>query len=147
MLFERERGRRARVLERSDLSGKTGTTNGPRDAWFSGYSPHIATTAWLGFDGNLLLGRREYGGSAALPIWIDFMRQALTGKDVITRPQPEGIVMARIDPTSGLRVGPEQANAIFEIFRKDNVPPMTDTKPSINMDEYETGSPHPEDLF
>lgn len=140
-------GTRARVLERSDLSGKTGTTNGPRDAWFSGYSPHIATTAWLGFDGNLLLGRREYGGSAALPIWIDFMRQALAGKDVITRPQPEGIVMARIDPTSGLRVGPEQANAIFEIFRKDNVPPIVDTKPSVNMDEYETGEPHPEDLF
>ena len=140
-------GTRARVLERSDLSGKTGTTNGPRDAWFSGYSPHIATTAWLGFDGNLLLGRREYGGSAALPIWIDFMRQALTGKDVITRPQPEGIVMARIDPTSGLRVGPEHANAIFEIFRQDNVPPMADTKPSIDMDKYETGAPHPEDLF
>lgn len=140
-------GTRARVLERSDLSGKTGTTNGPRDAWFSGYSPHITATAWLGFDGNLLLGRREYGGSAALPIWIDFMRQALAGKDVITRPQPEGIVMARIDPTSGLTVGPEQANAIFEIFRKDNVPPMANTKPTSSMNEYETGAPQPEDLF
>lgn len=146
-VIRRGTGTRARVLERPDISGKTGTTNGPRDAWFSGYSPHIAVTAWLGFDGNLLLGRREYGGSAALPIWIDFMRQALAGKDVIIRPQPEGIVMARIDPTSGLRVGPEQANAIFEIFRKDNVPPMADTRPSINMDEYETGAPHPEDLF
>ena len=146
-VIRRGTGARARVLERPDISGKTGTTNGPRDAWFSGYSPHIAATAWLGFDGNLLLGRREYGGSAALPIWIDFMRQALAGKDVITRPQPEGIVMARIDPTSGLRVGPEQASAIFEIFRKDNVPPMADTRPAINMDEHETGTPHPEDLF
>jgi len=141
-------GKRARVLERSDISGKTGTTNGPKDAWFSGYSPHIAATAWLGFDENLLLGRREYGGSAALPIWIDFMKQALKGKPVITRPQPEGIVMVRIDPVTGLRVGPEHASAIFEIFRKENVPTMAETRPAIDTgDEIIEGAPLPEDLF
>ncbi|MGB2376026.1 MAG: penicillin-binding protein 1A, partial [Porticoccaceae bacterium] len=66
-------GKKAQTLNRSDLAGKTGTTNGPRDAWFSGYSPHLVATAWVGFDDNLLLGRNEYGGSSALPIWIEFM--------------------------------------------------------------------------
>ena len=150
-VIQKGTGKRARVLERSDISGKTGTTNGPKDAWFSGYSPHIAATAWLGFDENLLLGRREYGGSAALPIWIDFMKQALEGKPVITRPQPEGIVMVRIDPATGLRVGPDHANAIFEIFRKENVPPMMETRPTINTindkGEITEGGPRPEDLF
>ena len=70
-------GRRARVLERDDLAGKTGTTNGPRDAWFSGYNRDLVTTTWVGFDDYSLLGRREFGGTAALPIWIDYMRVAL----------------------------------------------------------------------
>lgn len=140
-------GKRARVLNRPDIAGKTGTTNGPRDAWFSGYSPHIATTAWLGFDTNLLLGRREYGGSAALPIWIDFMKTALADKEVIMRPQPEGIVMVRIDPDTGLRVGPDQPNAMFEIFRKDRVPAMKETKPPISEYGDPQGGVRPEDLF
>ena len=140
-------GKGARVLKRSDLAGKTGTTNGPKDAWFSGYSSQIAATAWLGFDGNLLLGRREYGGSAALPIWIDFMKDALEGSAETTRPQPEGIVMIRIDPNTGLRVGPEHANAMFEIFRKDQVPPMADKPPNMNNEDGLQNTPRPEDLF
>jgi penicillin-binding protein 1A len=140
-------GRRARVLERSDIGGKTGTTNGPKDAWFSGYSPHIAATAWLGFDQNLLLGRGEYGGSAALPIWIDFMKTALAGKQELIRPQPEGIVMVRIDPNTGLRVGPEHANAMFEIFRKEHVPAMADSNPFTTKNNTSSGGARPEDLF
>ena len=66
--------RKARSLGRKDLAGKTGTTNGPTDAWFSGYHPDLVVTTWLGFDSNKNIGTREYGGSAALPIWIDFMR-------------------------------------------------------------------------
>jgi penicillin-binding protein 1A len=140
-------GRRARVLERSDIGGKTGTTNGPTDAWFSGYSPHIVSTAWLGFDDNLLLGRGEFGGSAALPIWIDFMKTALAGKQEIIWPQPEGVVMARIDPNTGLRVGPEHANAIFEIFRKEYVPAMATSNSLINNSGTSSGATRPEDLF
>ncbi len=139
-------GRRARVLKRSDIGGKTGTTNGPRDAWFSGYSPHMVSTAWLGFDQNLLLGRGEYGGSAALPIWIDFMKTALAGKQEIINPQPEGIVMVRIDPKTGLRVGPEYTDAMFEIFRREYVPPMAETNPLININGP-SDSTRPEDLF
>ena len=139
-------GRKALVLKRDDIAGKTGTTNGPRDAWFSGYSTHIVTTTWVGFDENQLLGRNEYGGSAALPIWIDFMKTALAGKPQFIRPQPEGIVMARIDPENGLSVGPEHRNAIFEIFRKEDVPPMAERHVPGNT-QGATGDPRPEDLF
>ncbi|TNF06389.1 MAG: penicillin-binding protein 1A [Gammaproteobacteria bacterium] len=139
-------GRKALVLKRADIAGKTGTTNGPRDAWFSGYSTHIVTTTWVGFDENQMLGRNEYGGSAALPIWIDFMKTALAGKPQFIRPQPEGIVMARIDPENGLSVGPEHRNAIFEIFRKEDVPPMAETHSRGNT-SGNSGDPRPEDLF
>ena len=63
--IQRGTGRRARVLERQDISGKTGTTNGPRDAWFSGFNRDLITTAWVGFDDYGPLGRREFGGTAA----------------------------------------------------------------------------------
>ena len=139
-------GRKALVLKRDDIAGKTGTTNGPRDAWFSGYSTHIVTTTWVGFDESQLLGRNEYGGSAALPIWIDFMKTALAGKPQIIRPQPEGIVMGRIDPENGLSVGPEHRNAIFEIFRKEDVPPMAERHGPGNT-QGAAGDPRPEDLF
>ena len=116
-------GVKAKVLKRTDLAGKTGTTNGPRDAWFSGYSPHLTVTTWVGFDNNSKIGRNEYGGSAALPIWIDFARQALEGKPNIERPQPDGIVMVKIDAKTGKRVSPNQ-RGIFEFFRTENVPEL-----------------------
>ncbi|MBB3047770.1 penicillin-binding protein 1A [Litorivivens lipolytica] len=115
-------GRRARKLGRSDLAGKTGTTNGPTDAWFSGYGSGIATTAWVGFDDNQNLGKREYGGSVALPIWMEYMEDALKGKPEQHMKQPAGIATVRIDPDSGKLAAPGQSNAIFEIFRAENVP-------------------------
>ncbi len=109
-------GRLAKQLGRKDLAGKTGTTNGPRDTWFSGYNPNITTTVWVGFDANTLLGRKEFGTSAALPIWIDFMRTALEGlPDQLPR-QPEGIVTVRINPDTGKPAMPGDPDAIFEVF-------------------------------
>jgi penicillin-binding protein 1A len=113
---------RANALGRNDLAGKTGTTNGPTDAWFSGYNRDIVTTVWFGFDQNQPLGRREFGGSAALPVWMDFMRVALEGKPNNNWEQPDGFTMVRIDPTTGLLARPGQGNAIFEIFRSENTP-------------------------
>lgn len=136
-------GTKAKILNRTDLAGKTGTTNGPRDAWFSGYSPHLVTTAWLGFDDNSQLGRNEYGGSAALPIWIEFMGSALKGKPEITQPQPNGIVMVKIDAKTGARVGPNQ-KGIFEFFKAENVPDLPDINSSSPADGE---NPLPEDLF
>ncbi len=74
---------RARSLGRTDIGGKTGTTNDAKDAWFAGFHPTNATVVWLGFDQPSTLGRREYGGVAALPVWMDFMKAQL--KDVPTQ--------------------------------------------------------------
>lgn len=70
-------GRAALKLGRSDLGGKTGTTNDAKDAWFAGFNGNLVAVAWVGFDAPSTLGRREYGGVAALPIWTDFMGGAL----------------------------------------------------------------------
>lgn len=126
-------GRKAKALGRKDLAGKTGTTNGPKDAWFSGYNEHIVATTWLGFDQNYALGRREYGGTSALPIWIDFMETALDGVPEKPRRLPDGLTSVRIDPTTGKRARADQSNAIFEIFRRENVPDFaTDTAPILD---------------
>lgn len=121
-VIRRGTGIKARELNRGDIAGKTGTTNGPVDAWFSGYNPDLITTVWLGFDQNQFLGKREYGGSAALPIWIDYMRTALEGKPEVLRRRPNGLTSVRIDPESGLLASPLQDNAIFEMFRIENAP-------------------------
>ncbi|TXD96334.1 PBP1A family penicillin-binding protein [Psychrobacter frigidicola] len=70
---------KARALGRTDIGGKTGTTNEAKDAWFAGFHPTNATIVWMGFDQPETLGRREYGGVAALPVWMDFMRAQLKG--------------------------------------------------------------------
>tara|TARA_R110001599_G_scaffold353459_1_gene592431 strand:+ start:132174 stop:134618 length:2445 start_codon:yes stop_codon:yes gene_type:complete len=115
-------GRKALVLKRGDIAGKTGTTNGPMDAWFSGYNADVVTSTWVGFDNYTPLGRREFGGTAALPIWIDFMRQALRDSPEQQRPVPPGLVSVRIDPDTGLLANPGQANAIFEYFPEEDIP-------------------------
>ncbi|MHA7815742.1 MAG: penicillin-binding protein 1A [Pseudohaliea sp.] len=121
-VITRGTGRRALALKRQDLAGKTGTTNGPMDAWFSGYNRDVVTTTWVGFDAYTPLGRREFGGTAALPIWIDFMREALADSPDRERPVPAGIASVRIDPATGRLAGVEDRDAIFEYFREEHVP-------------------------
>jgi len=111
----------AKVLERQDLAGKTGTTNDQKDAWFNGFSSGIAASAWLGFDTSVSLGRYETGGKAALPIWIDFMKVALKDKPEQELLPPEGITKAYIDPKSGLLAQPEQPG-VWEFFRTSHTP-------------------------
>lgn len=124
-VIQRGTGVKAQELGRADIAGKTGTTNGPRDAWFSGYSPNLVATTWLGFDDNSLLGNAEFGGTAALPIWIDFMKDALIDVPEYQFKQPEGLVIARINADTGERASPEDPQAIFEYFLKENTPPLT----------------------
>lgn len=121
-VITRGTGRRALVLERSDIAGKTGTTNGPMDVWFSGYNGEVVTTTWVGFDNYTPLGRDEFGGTAALPIWIDYMRVALKDSPQLVRRVPAGIVTVKIDPESGQLAPAGQRNAIFEYFKKENAP-------------------------
>lgn len=136
-------GVKAKALQRSDLGGKTGTTNGPRDAWFSGYSPDLAVTAWVGFDDNSIIGRNEYGGSAALPIWMEFMAAALTDRPQIDRPQPSDIVRVKIDAKTGERIGPE-SEGIFEYFKNENVPELRENLSLLPKDDQ---NPLPDDLL
>ncbi len=108
-----------RALEREDIGGKTGTTNDQRDAWFTGYGPGWVATAWVGFADNSELGRRETGGKAALPMWIDFMRDMLPPPGEVEEP-PEGIITAWIDPETGKRVPEGHPGAIREYFDSTN---------------------------
>ena len=113
-------GRQALALKRSDIAGKTGTTNEKVDAWFSGYNPQLVATTWVGFDQPRSL--REYGAQAALPMWIDFMRVALAGKSIQTTNAPEGIVSAGIDPKTGLLAEDGQSDTVNEVFQRDSKP-------------------------
>ena len=115
-------GRRARVIGRSDLAGKTGTTNDQRDAWFSGFNRDIVCTTWVGFDQHKPLGSHETGSRAALPMWIEFMRAAL--KDRPQRPyfKPHNIISANIDPATGLLAHPAAEDAMIETFRSEYLP-------------------------
>lgn len=83
---------KAMALKRTDLAGKTGTTNDSFDAWFAGYQPNIVGVAWIGFDQPKNLGNRETGGGLALPIWINYMQKALKDVPMVERTVPEGIV-------------------------------------------------------
>lgn len=115
-------GRRALALGRDDIAGKTGTTNEQKDTWFAGFNHKIATTTWVGFDQPAPLGRREFGASTALPIWLDYMEVALEGTEPAVIPRPNGIVNIRINPETGQRVRPGE-EGIFEIFREEDAPP------------------------
>ncbi len=115
-------GRRALQLGRSDLAGKTGTTNDQRDAWFNGFNTALAASAWVGFDDFSPLGNRETGGRAALPIWLEFMRGALDGVPESTLAEPPGLVRARVDPETGELAAAGQQGAIFELFRSEQRP-------------------------
>jgi penicillin-binding protein 1A len=114
--------RKARVVGRRDIAGKTGTTNDQRDAWFNGFNHHMVTVAWLGFDNVEPLGRGEVGGRAALPAWIDFMQTALNGIEEKVPEMPPGMVTMRIDVDTGEPVGAGNTNAIFEVFEAKNAP-------------------------
>ncbi|WBE25892.1 penicillin-binding protein 1A [Denitrificimonas caeni] len=128
-VIKRGTGRRALSLNRSDLAGKTGTTNESKDSWFVGYNSDYVTSVWAGFDQPESLGRNEYGGTIALPIWIDYMAYALKDKPMHQMKEPAGMMTLRIDPVSGRIARPGTANAYFEIFKSEDAPPT--------MDEFE----------
>lgn len=130
-------------LGRRDLAGKTGTTNEQFDAWFAGYSPALVTTVWVGFDEPASLGRGEYGGRAALPIWMNYMGAALAGEPDQQLPQPPGIVTARINSQTGKLARPGDADAMFEYFLEGTVPDAD----SDGHNEQHRSIDEPEHLF
>ncbi len=121
-VIRRGTGRRALTLGRRDLSGKTGTSNDRRDAWFGGFNGDLASIVWVGYDDDLPLGPGEEGSRTALPIWIDFSRIALKGVPEHQLPMPQGIVSVRIDRETGCPARAGQGNVTFEVFREGSVP-------------------------
>ncbi|WP_438820275.1 penicillin-binding protein 1A [Burkholderia lata] len=88
---QRGTGARTNVLKRTDLAGKTGTTNDSHDAWFAGYQHTLAAIAWIGYDNPRSLGDRETGGGLSLPVWIDYMGAALKGVPEFKPTVPDGV--------------------------------------------------------
>ena len=113
-------GRGALKLGRDDLSGKTGTTNDQIDAWFVGFNANLVAISWVGFDTVTPMGNAETGGHAALPMWVDFMGQALKGMPEAIPPKPEDLVTVMINPANGQRS--LDGSGMSEIFRPDEVP-------------------------
>lgn len=128
-VIKRGTGRKALELGRNDLAGKTGTTNESKDTWFSGYNGDYVTTVWAGFDQPDTLGRQEFGGTVALPIWMSYMGAALKDKPEHQLKEPDGIVSIRVDPTTGRAAPPGTPNAYFELFKSEDTPPSLDELP------------------
>lgn len=122
-VIQRGTAARARVLGRNDIAGKTGTTSNAVDAWFCGYQKNLVAVTWMGFDEPKTMGNRETGGQAALPIWIDYMATALKSIPVAKITPPKGIVIAKIDPETGMR---DMFGTLSEYFFQEQLPPETD---------------------
>ncbi|MBI5969390.1 MAG: PBP1A family penicillin-binding protein [Deltaproteobacteria bacterium] len=119
-------GQKARALGRP-AAGKTGTTNDTRDAWFIGFIPQrLVAGAWMGYDIEKPLGTHETGAVAALPIWLEFMKEAVAEIPVENFSVPEGIVFVRVDAATGEPVRPgnptKSGNAISECFKEGTTP-------------------------
>ena len=114
-------GKKARKVTRP-VAGKTGTTNGYKDALFIGFSPSIATGVWVGQDVFVTIGKRETGAKAALPIWIEFMTKALDRKPFQYFDMPDDLIKVRMDPVTGLLASDDSPGAVEALFKKGTEP-------------------------
>ena len=142
-VIRRGTGTRARELGRSDLAGKTGTTNDGRDTWFAGYNGDLVTTTWVGFDQESPLGRGETGASTALPMWIEFMGAALRDAPASRTQEPPGLVTVRVSAETGLLARAGEPGTIFETFRLGEVPPAPEPGEEPYPDGIERGEDEP----
>jgi penicillin-binding protein 1A len=120
-VITRGTGRRALALGRADLRGKTGTTNENVDTWFNGFNDSLVASVWVGLDDPGPLGDGEEGARTAVPIWVDYMREALRGVPEKPRSIPEGIIELKVNALTG---GTKDADLdpVFEYFRSDKLP-------------------------
>jgi penicillin-binding protein 1A len=131
---------RAKSLGRP-LAGKTGTSNGPKDAWFAGYSTEIATVAWIGFDDGHTLGPAEQGAVTALPAWMTFMKAATEGKPRVDFPRPPGVVTVAIDQRTGQLPYPDDPDVLDEVFLPGTEPTETAQPPPPSTADNEAQKP------
>ena len=123
----------AKVLGRPDVGGKTGSTNDHRDAWFSGFGGQYVTTVWVGRDDFRSLGYREYGGKAALPIWINYMRVALAEQPERLPEPPDGMV--KVSVGAGGRLLPGGSGGVVEWVKAEDLQRMeSEVAPSRDDD-------------
>jgi penicillin-binding protein 1A len=115
---------RAKALGRP-LAGKTGTSNGPKDTWFAGYSTDIAATVWIGYDDGHLLGPSEQGAITALPAWMAFMKAAHEGKPRVDFSRPAGISDVTVDRRTGQLPYPDDDDVMSEVFLVGTEPATT----------------------
>ncbi len=135
-------GRKAMALGRKDLAGKTGTTNDQVDAWFNGFHPELVAISWVGFDSPKSLGRGEYGGRAALPMWMDFIKVTLDGMPEEPLKKPAGMVTVKIDPKTGLLARANTEGAIYETFRNNHLPKLSPIPIDDGMGGGDYSDPH-----
>jgi penicillin-binding protein 1A len=126
-------GARARALGRP-LAGKTGTTNEFADAWFVGYAPNLAAGVWVGFDDRRSLGDREAGASVALPIWVAFMKPALSQLPVQAFSIPDGIVFAKVDLKTGQLAAPGEPGTVEVYVRRTE--PTRVARPAADLRRF-----------
>ena len=122
---------RAARLGRSDLAGKTGTTNEFVDAWFAGYQPTLVAIAWVGFDQPKSLGKNQTGGVVALPIWVSYMEKALKDVPEMPREMPPGIVVL---PTGPYPTAGGETRMVPEFFYQEAVPPPEVLQPGPTVE-------------
>jgi len=133
---------KARQLGRSDVAGKTGTTNNHIDTWFAGFNPKQVAVVWMGYDKPQSLGATETGGSAALPIWIKYMASALKGTPDIPLNEPDGVNSIRINLKTGAKAN-EDETGFYEYFYEEYPPPEKNaagTGATIANDATDTNS-------
>jgi penicillin-binding protein 1A len=114
-------GRKAGIL-RGPVAGKTGTTNNYKDALFVGFSPAIAAGVWVGLDPGGTLGERETGAKAALPIWIQFMKNAPATESPPYFDLPDNVVKVHMNPQTGMLAADGSKNAVDALFIKGTEP-------------------------
>jgi penicillin-binding protein 1A len=129
---------RAARLGRSDLAGKTGTTNEFVDAWFAGYQPALVSVAWVGFDQPKTLGKNQTGGVVALPIWLGYMEKVLPEVPEMSRSIPPGVVAVPTMPYPAL---PGETKLVPEFFYQEAIPPPEVLQPAPVPVEPPPGPP------
>ena len=114
-------GRKAAILNRKDIGGKTGTTNDAVSTWFSGFHEDLATSVWVGTDDFSSLGENEFGSTIALPIWINYMRDALENLEVKERNIPEGVSFVKVNKKTGEIDNSLDSQTYFELILDENL--------------------------
>jgi penicillin-binding protein 1A len=146
-VIQRGTAQRAKVLGRTDLAGKTGTTSDRRDTWFVGFNADLAAAAWVGFDQERSLGDNEEGGRTALPMWVRFMQTALRDRPEHRLPEPPGVVRMWVSRDTGQPASAGSGNTVFEAFLEEFAPQPGTAGSSDSVDAESVPETDEDSLF